>query len=79
MAETDQDANALMHNFTDMCVPAEVAVKNYAQVLRSPAFLNGLPAYPYADRWKAAGVLFGTEEKDFSFGCVELETMCMEP
>ena len=79
MAETDQEADAFVHDVADMRVPGEVPVENYAQVLYSTALLNDLPTDPYADRWKAAGVLLGTEEKEFSFGCIEFETMCMEP
>ena len=70
VTETDQEADALVHNVAHVCVPAQMAVENHSQVFDSPALLNGLRTDPYADRWEVTGVLTGAEEKDFCFGCV---------
>ena len=79
VTETYQETNALTNDVTDMCVPAEVAVKQHAEVFDTWTLLNGLATDPYADRGKATGVLTGTEEKDFRFGRVEFKSVCMKP
>ena len=78
MAETYQEANTLTYDVTDVSVPAEVAIKQHAEVFCALALLNGLATDPHADRWEATGVLTGTEEKDFRFGRVEFKSVGME-
>ncbi|KAF0286854.1 hypothetical protein FJT64_014673 [Amphibalanus amphitrite] len=72
VAETDQEANAPTDHVTDVRVPGEMTVEKHAKVFHSLALLDGLPTDPYADREYVSCVLPGTEEKDFSFGCVQL-------
>ena len=72
VTETDQEASTLADYVTDVCVPAQVAVKKDAEIFYGLALLNGLPTDPYADRREAAGVLAGAKEKELGFGHVEL-------
>ena len=50
MAETDQEADALPNDVTDVCVPTQVAVEEHTEVFDAWALLHGLATDPHADR-----------------------------
>ena len=50
VAETNQEADTLTHNVTNMDIPAKVTVKQDTQILNVPFLLYSPATDPHADR-----------------------------